>query len=73
MFFCRLLQEKLDQPISNPPSPRDVVMDGDMAGNLSRHIQFLRSEVTKLRNQLTSSQADRKLTNFFVTFQQYLF
>ena len=55
-----MLQEKLDQPVSAPPSPRDMPMDGDMAGNLAQHIQYMRGEVTKLRNQLFAAQAERK-------------
>ncbi len=54
----RLLQEKLDQPVSAPPSPRDI-NNGDMAGNLTQHIQYLRGEVQKLRNLLLSAQTER--------------
>ena len=55
-----MLQEKLDQPVSAPPSPRDM-NNGDTAANLSEHIQGLRSEVNRLRNNLSASQAERKL------------
>ena len=54
----RMLQVKLDQPVSEPPSPKDMPMDGDLAGNLSQHIQLLRGEVARLRNKLLNAQAD---------------
>ncbi|BFZ02598.1 hypothetical protein BsWGS_05638 [Bradybaena similaris] len=53
----RLLQEKLDQPISAPPSPRDI-NNGDTASNLVQHIDSLRSEVIKLKDQLRSAQIE---------------
>jgi len=53
----RMLQEKLDQPVSSPPSPRDI-NNGDTTGNLTDHIQRLRAEVSRLRNQLISAQAE---------------
>lgn len=59
-FHSRMLQEKLDQPVSEPPSPRDIPMDGDVAGNLSHHIQIMRGEVNRLRNQLYATQAERE-------------
>lgn len=37
----RTLQIKLDQPVSDPASPRDM-SNGDTAKNLSSHIQTLR-------------------------------
>ncbi|XP_026328298.1 coiled-coil domain-containing protein 6 isoform X2 [Hyposmocoma kahamanoa] len=52
----RSLQIRLDQPISDPASPSN----GDTASNLSNHIQTLRSEVVKLRNQLALSQNENK-------------
>ncbi|KAL4706473.1 hypothetical protein ACJJTC_015671 [Scirpophaga incertulas] len=55
----RSLQIRLDQPVSDPASPRDI-SNGDTASNLSSHIQTLRSEVVKLRNQLTLSQNENK-------------
>lgn len=54
----RMLQGKLEQPISNPPSPADF-NQGDRANNLSSHIQHLRNEVTRFREQLTSAQEER--------------
>ncbi len=57
-----MLQVKLDQPVSEPPSPRAMEMEeGDMAGNLSQHIQSLKTEVVRLRNQLVASQTEREL------------
>ena len=56
----RLLQEKLEHPISEPPSPRDIPTDGDMAGSITENIQLLKGEVSQLKNQLTATQTDRK-------------
>ncbi|XP_059163914.1 coiled-coil domain-containing protein 6-like [Physella acuta] len=53
----RLLQEKLDQPVSAPPSPRDI-NNGDTASNLVQHIDSLRSEVTRLKDQLRNAQIE---------------
>ncbi|XP_013178062.1 PREDICTED: coiled-coil domain-containing protein 6 isoform X2 [Papilio xuthus] len=52
----RSLHIRLDQPVSDPASPSN----GDTASNLSNHIQTLRSEVVKLRNQLAVSQNENK-------------
>ncbi len=54
-----MLQGKLDQPISSPPSPREL-NSADMAQHLSQNINTLREEVYKLRAQLLSAQAERK-------------
>ncbi|EFN89502.1 coiled-coil domain-containing protein 6 isoform X2 [Harpegnathos saltator] len=53
----RMLQIKLDQPISDPTSPREI-SNGDTATNLSTHIQTLRSEVARLRHTLLISQQE---------------
>lgn len=53
----RMLQIKLDQPVSDPASPREI-SNGDPAANLSTHIQTLRSEVARLRNQLAIAQQE---------------
>lgn len=53
----RMLQIKLDQPVSDPASPRDI-NNGDTASNLSAHIHALRSEVARLRQQLAFSQQE---------------
>ncbi|KAG0710268.1 Coiled-coil domain-containing protein 6 [Chionoecetes opilio] len=59
----RMLQGKLEQPISNPPSPADF-NQGDRANNLSSHIQHLRDEVSRFREQLTSAQEEREYLGF---------
>ncbi|KAK4302640.1 hypothetical protein Pmani_025286 [Petrolisthes manimaculis] len=61
----RMLQGKLEQPISNPPSPADF-NQGDRANNLSSHIQHLRDEVARFREQLTTAQEEHNRTT-----QQY--
>ncbi|KAL7301698.1 hypothetical protein TKK_0005697 [Trichogramma kaykai] len=53
----RSLQIKLDQPVSDPTSPRDL-NNGDTATNLTSHIQHLRSEVARLRHTLLMSQQE---------------
>ncbi|XP_019620234.1 PREDICTED: coiled-coil domain-containing protein 6-like isoform X2 [Branchiostoma belcheri] len=53
----RLLQERLDQPVSAPPSPRELT-EGDTAQNLTMHVQYLRNEVSKLRRQLELAQQE---------------
>lgn len=53
----RMLQIKLDEPVSDPASPRDI-SNGDTANNLSAHIQTLRSEVARLRQTLATSQQE---------------
>lgn len=58
-----MLQQKLDQPVSAPPSPRDpqaMIVDEDTAGNLVQNIQALKAEVTRLQAQLRAAQAERK-------------
>ncbi|XP_053980253.1 coiled-coil domain-containing protein 6 isoform X2 [Hylaeus anthracinus] len=53
----RMLQIKLDQPVSDPTSPREI-NNGDTATSLSTHIQTLRSEVATLRHTLLISQQE---------------
>ena len=65
VFAFRMLQEKLDQPVSEPPSPNSI-NNGDTASNLTEHINHLREEVQRLRNQLSAAQAERELLNLFV-------
>ncbi|XP_026817214.1 coiled-coil domain-containing protein 6 isoform X1 [Rhopalosiphum maidis] len=56
----RQLQIKLDQPVSDPVLPRDQVgpNKGEMATNISAHLQHLRGEVTRLRHQLDVSKKE---------------
>ncbi|XP_065361658.1 coiled-coil domain-containing protein 6 [Calliphora vicina] len=63
----RLLQIKLDQPVSDPTTPRDITnANGDTASNLSSHIQTLRSEVIRLRGNLAAAEkeATKKVQQF---------
>lgn len=62
----RMLQIKLDQPVSDPTSPREINngIGGDTATNLSTHIQTLRSEVARLKHNLLSSQQEREFSLF---------
>ena len=56
----RLLQEKLNQPVSAPPSPRQSVSyDGGTSENLTAHVRYLKKEVDFLRRQLKIMQNDR--------------
>lgn len=59
----RMLQIKLDQPVSDPTSPREI-NNGDTATNLSTHIQTLRSEVARLKHTLLISQQERNYPFF---------
>ena len=61
LFPFRILQEKLEEPVSSPPSPLDI-SNGDTSKNLTQHIGRLRNEVSKLRNMLLTSQNECKLT-----------
>ena len=58
-LFSRLLQEKLDQPVSEPASPRKENNDVNV-DDLSSNVSALRNEVKNLRNQLAQAQAERK-------------
>ena len=55
-----MLQEKLEEPISEPPSPRQFEDGEDAVGDLASHITSLREEIRKLRQQLAKSEADCK-------------
>ncbi|MGH0124103.1 UNVERIFIED_CONTAM: hypothetical protein FKN15_018184 [Acipenser sinensis] len=48
--------EKLDQPVSAPPSPRDISMEIDSPENMMRHIRFLKNETERLKKQLRTAQ-----------------
>ncbi|CAK8689991.1 coiled-coil domain-containing protein 6-like [Clavelina lepadiformis] len=56
----RLLQEKLNQPVSAPPSPRQSMSyDGGQNDNLTAHVKYLKKEVEYLRRQLKSMQNEK--------------
>lgn len=56
----RSLQIKLDQPVSDPTTLKDI-NNGDTASNLSSHIQNLRSEVSRLRGNLSAAEKDTNM------------
>lgn len=60
LYVHRSLQIRLDQPVSDPASPREISNGEDTASNISSHIQVLRSEVMRLRNQLDSAEKESK-------------
>lgn len=55
-----MLQEKLEEPISEPPSPRQFADGEDAVGDLASHITSLREEIRRLKQQLAKSEADCK-------------
>jgi len=64
-----MLQQKLDQPVSGPSSPRNsqaMIVDGgrgnsssEVAENLVQSIQALKAEVSRLHGLLRASQVER--------------
>ena len=56
-----MLQGKLDQPLSEPASPRKREVQEINVDNLSVNVNVLRDEVVRLRKQLISTQQERKL------------
>ncbi len=59
----RSLQVRLDQPVSEPPSPRainEMVSNGDTAANLANNIHALRQEVARLKRQLQAGRAEHE-------------
>lgn len=60
VLIGRILQEKLDQPVSAPPSPREVSMEIDSPENMMRHICFLKSEVERLKRSLRTTELQRE-------------
>lgn len=70
----RLLQEKLDQPVSAPPSPRNTqntlvsnkqissnaTTNPDTAANLTEHIINLRREVSRLKMSLEKTEREHR-------------
>ena len=59
----RMLQEKLEEPMSEPPSPRQFRDGEDVVGDLASHITSLREEIRRLRQQLAQSEADCEYEN----------
>lgn len=58
----RLLQEKLNQPVSAPPSPRQSVSmesGNSSSDNLTAHVRYLKKEVEWLRRQLKNKQTEQ--------------
>jgi len=70
-----MLQQKLDQPVSGPSSPRNsqaMIVDGsnsssEVAENLVQSIQALKAEVNRLHGLLRASQVERMYINFTST------
>ena len=58
----RNLQIKLDEPISEPPSPRDVHnnKNGDTAATLANNIHQLRQEVVRLKQLLSIAEENNQ-------------
>lgn len=60
----RSLQIKLDQPVSDPTSPKEInhrnENGSDTASQLTAHIQNLRSEVDQLRSNLAAAEKESK-------------
>ncbi|XP_055609705.1 coiled-coil domain-containing protein 6 [Uranotaenia lowii] len=60
----RSLQIKLDQPVSDPTSPKEISVrienGNDTASQLTAHIQNLRSEVDQLRSNLAAAEKENK-------------
>lgn len=65
ILIRRILQEKLDQPVSAPPSPREVSMEIDSPENMMRHIRFLKSEVERLKRSLRTTELQRESSSHY--------
>lgn len=68
-----MLQEKLEEPISEPPSPRQFADGEDAVGDLASHITSLREEIRRLKQQLAKSEADCKSSRLTVKLLQLTF
>lgn len=62
----RMLQGKLDQPLSEPASPRKIELQEINVEDLSVNVNVLRDEVIKLRKQLVAAQQEhtKDMTKF---------
>lgn len=67
ILIGRILQEKLDQPVSAPPSPREVSMEIDSPENMVRHIRFLKSEVERLKRSLRTTELHRESLSHYAS------
>ena len=67
-----MLQGKLDQPLSEPASPRKRDVQDVNVDNLSVNVNVLRDEVVRLRKQLITTQQERKLMFVDVFFSKKL-
>ena len=70
----RLLQEKLNQPVSAPPSPRQSgLYESPASDNLTAHVKYLKKEVDFLRRQLKIMQNERNSkVNLFISEEKNL-
>lgn len=70
----RLLQEKLNQPVSAPPSPRQSgLYESGASDNLTAHVKYLKKEVDFLRRQLKIMQNERNSkVNLFINEEKNL-
>lgn len=71
ILIGRILQEKLDQPVSAPPSPREVSMEIDSPENMMRHIRFLKSEVERLKRSLRTTELQRESLSHYALLHQH--
>lgn len=71
ILIGRILQEKLDQPVSAPPSPREVSMEIDSPENMMRHIRFLKSEVERLKRSLRTTELQRESLPHYALLHQH--
>ena len=56
-----MLQERLEEPLSEPQSPRDLDDQHDSTiKTMTSKIKSLRDEVKRLRNSLAASEKERK-------------
>ena len=67
LYSKRHLQEKLEEPVSEPPSPKDLDDPNDITiKTMTSKIKSLRDEVQRLRGQLVASEKERKSLNLLL-------